>query len=105
MKKKDRRISFTDLGQVVMTEGVTERTEKDEAYGKWVNDCLRQRYCTCDWGDLSQGDKDLSDEAIDRVGYKAKRVLARYNYPGGGDIYIITKKDRSVTTILFPSEY
>jgi hypothetical protein len=102
---EDRRLSFTDQGQVVMTRGVTDRIEKDELYGKWVNDCLLQRYCKCDWGDLSQADKDLSDEAIDRVGYEGKRVIARYNYPGGGDIYIITKKDRSVTKILFPSEY
>jgi hypothetical protein len=105
MKKEERRISFTDLGQVVMTQGVTERIAKDEAYGKWVNECLLQRYCKCDWGDLGQGDKDLNDEAIDRVGYETRRVVARYNYPGGGDIYIITKKDRSVTKILFPSEY
>jgi hypothetical protein len=54
MKAEERRTIFTDLGQVVMTEGVTDRIEKDETYGKWVNDCLWQRYCTCDWGDLSQ---------------------------------------------------
>jgi hypothetical protein len=105
MKKEERRVIFTELGQVVMTQGVTDRIEKDELYGKWVNDCLLQRYCKCDWGDLGQADKDLSDEAIDRVGYEGKRVLARYNYPGGGDIYIITNKERSVTKILFPSEY
>lgn len=32
------------------------------------------------------------------------RIFARYNNEEG-DVYIITEWDRSVTTILFPSEY
>ena len=105
MKKKEVRKIFTDLGEVVITPRVSERMAEDEPYSKWVNDCLLKRYYKCDWGDLGQGDKDLNDEAISWVGYEKKRVVARYNYPGGGDIYIITKKDRSVTTILFLCEY
>lgn len=105
MEPEKVRIDFTELGRVVLSRGVSERTAKDQEYDKWVHDCLRQRYCKCDWGDLGQGDKDLNNEAIDRVGYEQKRVFGRYNHPGGGDIYIITKKDRSVTTIMFTSEY
>ena len=94
---------FLDLGQTVTTSGVAELISQSPEYSDWVRDCLR-RFTLCDWGDLEAEDKTLNDEAINKQGEDAQRVVARYNYPGA-DIYIITEWDRSVTTILFPSEY
>jgi hypothetical protein len=92
---------FKDLGQTVATRGVTNLISKSPEYSKWVQKCV-QRYMLCDWGDLGPEDKALNDESINPD--EPERVLARYNHKEG-DIYIITEWDRSITTILFPSEY
>jgi hypothetical protein len=94
---------FLALGQTVVTRGVNELMSQSPEYSDWVNNCLK-RYILCDWGDLEAEDKALNDEAISKQGEDAGRVVAKYNYPGA-DIYIITEWDRSVTTVLFPSEY
>ena len=61
---------------------------------------LRRHHCG-DWGDeLCAEDKQANEDALH---YKT-RLLSRYSTPGGS-IYIITEHDRSITTILLPSEY
>ena len=58
------------------------------------------RHFSGDWGDLSEADQpenELSPE-------KGFRILSAYNTPKG-KIWIITEADRSVTTVLLPSEY
>ena len=85
--------------QLVVTKGVHERIEKDDEFAKGVYSCIR-RYFSDDWGDLCEEDKEMNDNAL-KAG---ARILAVYNI-GKDKIYIITEWDRSVTTILFPSEY
>lgn len=94
---------FTDIGQLVATRDVVDKTEEDPQYHEWIQACL-QRYFRCDWGDLCEEDKTMNDESISGEGEEAGRVLARYNNPKG-DIYIITEWDRSVTTILHLQKY
>ena len=58
--------------------------------------------------DLDEEDKQSNDEALNED--FPEQILSVYNFeqlPGVSDdkIYIITEHDRSVTTILFPSEY
>ena len=61
---------------------------------------LHRHHCG-DWGDeLCADDKQANEDAL---AYGA-RLLSRYATVGGS-IYIITEHDRSVTTILLPSEY
>ncbi len=93
---------FTDWGQTVATRGVADQIAEDPEYDKWVRDCLFNRYRVCDWGDLGAEDKGLNEESL--TSDPPERILARYNNPKG-DIWIITERDRSVTTILHPSEY
>ena len=53
-----------------------------------------------DWGDLCDDDKQMNEDAI----RNNERLLASY-VTSGGNIYIITERDRSYTTILLRSEY
>ena len=85
--------------QLVVTRGVHEKIEQDSEFAKGVYTSLR-RYYSGDWGDLCDEDKEMNEMAL-KCG---DRIFAMYKL-GNDKIYIITEWDRSVTTILFPSEY
>lgn len=86
------------LGRVVATAGVTRRIELDPDFGDFVNESMG-RHMKGDWGDLGDEDKATNDAALNHDG----RVMSAYD--GTLKIWIITEHDRSVTTILLPSEY
>lgn len=64
------------------------------------------RHFVGDWGDLDEHDRRVNREASlpDEDG-NLGRILSAYTLPGGATIWIITEADRSVTTVLTPSEY
>ncbi len=67
---------------------------------------LVERHIAKDWGDLSDDDKRLNEEAL----HDGSRVLSAYILPTGVKIWIITEAaddngDRAATTALFPEEY
>ena len=85
------------LGTVVATPGALEAF-------KTANEIPLQlliRHSRGDWGDVCEEDRAANDEAV-REGY---RVLSSYKLSNGEKIWIITEWDRSVTTLLLPSEY
>ena len=84
--------------QLVVTRAVHNRIEKDDEFAKGVFSSLR-RYYSGDWGDLCDEDRQMNDNALK----DGERIVAVYNI-GDDKIYIITEWDRSVTTIMFPSE-
>ena len=88
-------------GTPYMTAGVNARLQKDRKFAEFVSKSWI-RYIARDWGDLSKNDKLMNDNAVKNGD---DRIVARYNYDGGNDIYIITEYDRSLTTILFTDEY
>ena len=59
------------------------------------------RYLGGDWGECGTEDWKSNDEAIE-IG---ERVLAVYSTAKGVKFWIITERDRSVTTFLLPDEY
>lgn len=59
------------------------------------------RHLHGDWGDLSAEDQAANELAL----LTGQRLLSSYDLPGGGVVWIITEADRSVTTILLPSDY
>ena len=62
---------------------------------------LRRHHCG-DWGDeLCAEDKAANEQALK----DGSRLLSCYRTPAGDRLYIITEWDRSMTTILLPSEY
>jgi hypothetical protein len=62
---------------------------------------LLARHIHGDWGDLSVEDLAANEVALQT----GERLLSSYALPGGGKVWIITEADRSVTTILIPTDY
>ena len=88
-----------DLGKVVMTRKVADLTAEDVEFANNIIEAMR-RYVNKDWGECSEDDKALNDEALKN----GDSILASYS-TNKGKVWIITECDRSSTTILFPEEY
>lgn len=89
------------LGQVVQTKSISEARQEDENFSNEVDKCFA-RYCNADWADMEyEDDKAMNDAAIANGN---DRIFATYK-TSRGKIYIITERDRSFTTILFPEDY
>ncbi len=88
-----------ELGLILMSRGISNEVADSSLFAKEVMSCI-ERYASCDWGDVSEDDKMLNDEAIET----GDRILAAYETLKGR-IWILTEADRSATTILFPDEY
>jgi hypothetical protein len=87
-----------ELGRVVQTRGVNHKSRENPQFKRDVDNAFR-KYMRGDWG-ISK-DKRMNDRAVKNGDDRIMGV-----YPTSeGDIWIITEWDRSVTTMLFPSEY
>ena len=62
---------------------------------------LLQRHATGDWGDLCTEDMQANNDALQY----GDRLLSSYVLSESCKVWVITEYDRSVTTILLPSEY
>ncbi|MGX9517246.1 type I restriction endonuclease subunit M [Vibrio mediterranei] len=89
-------VSF-ELGQTVMTQGVANLLEKNIGANLHI---YLMRHQNGDWGDMSIEDKITNDESTKSDG----RIMSSYKFCGE-KIWIITEWNRSVTTVLLPSEY
>ena len=85
-------------GQLVMTIGVDDLVRQ----GRLDPAPFRRRHLHGDWGDLSDGDRQLNDAAL-KSG--EDRLFSSYQVTPNLKLWIITEWDRSVTTLLLPSEY
>ena len=85
------------LGQILATPGALAALEET---GQRAIDLLR-RHAAGDWGDLDEHDRQENEFSL-RHGF---RLLSAYTLNNGTRIWIITEADRSVTTLLLPSEY
>ena len=85
-------------GQVVMTIGVDELVQQ----GRLNPTPYLRRHLHGDWGDLSDDDRRLNDAAL-KSG--EDRLFSSYQVTRDLKLWIITEWDRSVTTLLLPSEY
>ena len=95
-----------ELGRTIVTARIWYAMEIVKGFSEFVEASML-RYVRNDWGDLCDEDKALDDESVNNEG----RLLAAYNLPndlkfdGEEKIWIVTECDRSVTTVLFPSDY
>ena len=85
-------------GQLVMTIGVDDLVRQ----GRLNPAPFLRRHLHGDWGDLSDGDRQLNDAAL-KSG--EDRLFSSYQVTPNLKLWIITESDRSVTTLLLPSEY
>ncbi|WP_341772736.1 hypothetical protein [Burkholderia gladioli] len=84
------------LGQIVATRGVLKHLEH---HGVQADPYLR-RHVRGDWGDVPRDDALANERAVKH----GARILSSYEI-AGERVWLITEADRSVTTLLFPSEY
>ena len=85
------------LGRVVATPGALEAlAEAGQSAIKFI-----RRHQVGDWGDLPDEDKRENEFSVDRD----LRIFSAYHIARGVKLWIITEFDRSVTTMLLPSEY
>lgn len=85
------------LGQVVATPGALEAL-KDAGHQPLE---FLARHATGDWGELDADDKAANEAAL----VQGLRLLSAYDLRNSDRIWILTEADRSVTTILLPSDY
>lgn len=82
------------LGNIYATPGALALKVDLAAY-------LRRHHCG-DWGEeLCTEDQQANEDALEH----GTRLLSCYRTPAGDRLYIITEHDRSMTTIMLPSEY
>ena len=90
-----------ELGRTVMTCGVVAHCEGNVEANFQILECLR-RHVSGDWGDVCAVDKKENDLALKN----GERLCSAYTIIDiGKKVWIITERDRSYTTILFPEEY
>ena len=83
------------LGQIVATRQAHNKlTTRD------LNEALI-RHLEGDWGHVCESDGQQNDSAVDYGG----RIMSEYCSSNGVRFWVITEYDRSVTTILLPSDY
>ena len=103
MSKDNGRVRLFPLGQIVATPGALAALSKhmQDSFEAYCHQFL-ERHASGDWGE-ALGDEDKA--ANDRAVQEGTRILSAYLLPDGVKLWLITEWDRSVTTILLPSEY
>ena len=85
------------LGQVVATRGalgaLEDANQRPEEF--------LMRHLTGDWGELPEEDKRENEWAVQH----GSRIFSAYFTTQQVKLWVITENDRSVTTLLLPSEY
>ena len=85
------------LGQVVATPGALAALQ-DAGQHPFV---FLSRHVSGDWGNLVAEDKEENQRALEH----GNRIFSSYLTAKNTKIWVITEWDRSVTTLLLPSEY
>lgn len=87
-------MSLFHTGRLFTTEGALATFDAGFLQGALL------RHMSGDWGDLDAEDLQANAAAL----REGERLLSSY-HQGPNQLYIITEADRSVTTLLLPSEY
>jgi hypothetical protein len=88
------------LGTLRLTPSIEQKASQDPSFLQFIAVCL-VRHARGDWGDLDAHDKEVNDKAL----LEGTRILSEYHFDTETKVWIVTEDDRTVTTILFPSEY
>ena len=82
-----------------MTRGIAGAVERSESLAAGVLEALR-RHRGGEWGEVCADDASANDWSLTH----GERLLICYTI-AGKRVWIITERDRSATTVLYPSEY
>lgn len=85
------------LGNIVATCGISDLIHQ----GAINPMAYLARHVRGDWGDLCDEDRLLNERSVGGRG----RLMSSYKITEQITLWIITECDRSVTTLLLPSEY
>ena len=84
-------------GQIVLTPGAIQALKKaQKAPAEYLN-----RHAQGDWSEMAAEDQRENRYSLD----KYLRIFSVYQLSSDVRIWIITEADRSLTTVLLPSEY
>ena len=89
-----------NAGQLVVTRAVNDLIADNDKFAKLVYASIK-RHMGGDWGDVCDEDRETNDWALQNN----ERLVSVNKQEGLPTIWIITERDRSVTTVLFPKEY
>lgn len=98
-----------ELGMIIVSHDVDLIIRQNFIFAQWVHSSLR-RHAKGDWGEICAEDTQLNNLSVS--GDESGRLMSVYDIPkdmaeffSHEKLWIITEWDRSVTTLLFPSEY
>ena len=83
------------LGRIVITRAAIAEISPEDIFG------AVRRHAQADWGNVEPEDREANNDAL-RLG---DRLLSSYQSARRIEFWILTEWDRSVTTILLPSDY
>ena len=95
MKSSSVPVALFRLGRLVATPNALESIPPGDV-SKAIS-----RHQAGDWGDVPEDDRIANDHALAQGG----RLFSVYHSADGVRFYLITEADRSVTTVLLPSDY
>lgn len=87
-----------ELGRIVMTRGVDALVQTGVIDSPLLYVLL---HVVGDWSEMSADDRRRNLQAV----LDGDRIVSAFPVTDAVKIYVITESDRSVTTLLLPSEY
>lgn len=96
---------YFNLGKVVVSYRVSQLLMGNNRFAREIDLSLR-RFCIKDWGNISDEDKQINEEALQ---YPDDLYLLGAYQTSCGKIWIITNRatenpGENITTVLFPDE-
>ena len=95
MKTEVYPVAKFRLGKIVSTPNALEHISPEDILS------AIQRHQAGDWGNVTEEDRQANDQAL----VEGTRILSVYHATNGTKFWLITKADRSVTTVLLPEDY
>jgi invasion protein IalB len=92
-----QKTALFQLGQVCATPGAIEAIQSNEQNPL----SFVRRHVHGDWSELCEEDQKTNQDALTN----GARIFSAYELKDKQKIWVITESDRSVTTVLLPSEY
>lgn len=90
---------YFKLGRQVVSQKISIELLESKLFSIEIFKAM-ERFCNKDWREIGEEDKAANEQAL----IEGNRIMGAYQ-TCKGKIWIITEADRSVTTVLFPSEY